>query len=176
MELRCYAGESCFWFSWYLIYLKTGFFPSSLSDLKNRSEKATARVRILTISGGEGYSIDRKSGEIWIGQTLLQRISFKSDGLLDPVVERGGASGFWGAELDATTSNGHSIPRSYNAALCRKIYFAYSLRVSPPAPSTDVPSSRKNNYSSSQQVEFFSCYSQCPVTDWSCGMKTMLNP
>ena len=39
---------------------------------------------------------------------------------LNPVVGRGGVCGFWGAGQGATTRNGHSIPRSCNAAMCRK--------------------------------------------------------
>jgi hypothetical protein len=55
--------------------------PSSLSDLKNRSEKVTGREQILTILKANSYSIGRKSDEIWAGQTLLQPISFESDRL-----------------------------------------------------------------------------------------------
>ena len=55
---------------------------SSLSDLKNRSGNVTGRGQILTILKINNYSIDRKNGEIWAGQTLLQPISFKSDRLL----------------------------------------------------------------------------------------------
>ncbi len=58
-------------------------YTSSLSDLKNRSEKVTGRGQILTILKANSYSIGRKSGEIWTGQTLLQPISFKSDRLLE---------------------------------------------------------------------------------------------
>ncbi|HEX8874217.1 MAG TPA: hypothetical protein VF780_06275 [Nitrosospira sp.] len=56
--------------------------PSSLSDLKNRSEKVAGREQILTILQTNSCSIDQKSGEIWTDQTLLQPISFKSDRLL----------------------------------------------------------------------------------------------
>src|SRR5574340_1589261 len=56
---------------------------SSLSDLKNRSEKVAGRGQILTILKANSCSIGQKSGEIWTGQTLLQPISFKSDKLLD---------------------------------------------------------------------------------------------
>ncbi len=37
----------------------------------------------MTILKANSYSIDRKSSEIWTGQTLSQPISFKSDRLLD---------------------------------------------------------------------------------------------
>jgi hypothetical protein len=37
---------------------------SSLSDLKNRSEKVAGRGQILTILKANSYSISRKSGEI----------------------------------------------------------------------------------------------------------------
>ena len=37
---------------------------SSLSDLKNRSEKVTGRGQILRILKANSYSIGRKSGEI----------------------------------------------------------------------------------------------------------------
>jgi hypothetical protein len=46
----------------------------------------------------------------------LDRTSFynpKSSG-------RSGVRGFWGAGQGATTRNGYSIPRSCNAAMCRK--------------------------------------------------------
>ncbi len=36
----------------------------------------------MTILKANSYFIDRKIGEIWTGQTLLQPISFKSDRLL----------------------------------------------------------------------------------------------
>ncbi|MEO6432113.1 MAG: hypothetical protein ABIO50_10225, partial [Nitrosospira sp.] len=39
---------------------------------------------------------------------------------LNPVVGRGEVYGFWGAGQGATTRNGRSIPRSCNAAMCRK--------------------------------------------------------
>ena len=39
---------------------------------------------------------------------------------LTPVVGRGEVYGFWGAGQGATTRNGRSIPRSCNAAMCRK--------------------------------------------------------
>ncbi|MEP7371174.1 MAG: hypothetical protein ABI659_03000 [Nitrosospira sp.] len=55
---------------------------SGLPDLKNRSEKVTGQGQILTILKANSYSIDRKSGEIWTGLTLLQPIFFKSDRLL----------------------------------------------------------------------------------------------
>ena len=56
-------------------------FPRSLSDLKNRREKAGERGQILTISPGNSGSIAQESGEIWTAQRLLQPISFKSDRL-----------------------------------------------------------------------------------------------
>ena len=56
-------------------------FTSGLSDLKNRSEKATGRGQILTILKANSRSIARKSGEICTVQTLLQPISFKPDRL-----------------------------------------------------------------------------------------------
>jgi hypothetical protein len=55
---------------------------SSLSDLKNRSEKVTGRGQILTILKANSRSIARKSGEICTVQMLLQPICFKSDRLL----------------------------------------------------------------------------------------------
>ena len=56
--------------------------PSSLSDLKNRSENPVGRGQILTILQGNSCSIAQKSGEICTGQADLQPISFKSDRLL----------------------------------------------------------------------------------------------
>gem|GEM_PF-6342724 len=57
--------------------------PSSLSDLKNRSENLTGRSQISSILKGNSASIARESGGIWIVQADLQPISFKSDRLLD---------------------------------------------------------------------------------------------
>jgi hypothetical protein len=57
--------------------------PSSLSDLKNRSENLAGRGQILTILQGNSRSIAQKSGEIWTGQANLQPISFESDRLLE---------------------------------------------------------------------------------------------
>jgi len=56
--------------------------PSSLSDLKNRSENLTGRSQISSILKGNSSSIARESGGIWIVQADLQPISFKSDRLL----------------------------------------------------------------------------------------------
>ena len=39
-------------------------FPSSLSDLKNRSENSAGRGQILTISPGNSHFIAQESGEI----------------------------------------------------------------------------------------------------------------
>ncbi len=50
--------------------------------MKNRSENSAGRGQILTVLPVNSHSIDQKSGEIWTGQTDLQPISFKSDGLL----------------------------------------------------------------------------------------------
>jgi hypothetical protein len=55
--------------------------PSSLSDLKNRSENSAGRGQILSILQINSRSIDQKSGEICTGQTDLQPIPFKSDRL-----------------------------------------------------------------------------------------------
>jgi hypothetical protein len=38
--------------------------PSSLSDLKNRSENSAGRGQILTVSPGNSRSIAQESGEI----------------------------------------------------------------------------------------------------------------
>jgi len=59
-------------------------WPSSLSDLKNRSENLTGRSQISSILKGNSSSTARESGGIWIVQADLQPISFKSDRLLDP--------------------------------------------------------------------------------------------
>jgi hypothetical protein len=59
--------------------------PSSLSDLKNRSENSAGREQILPVLQVNSHSIDQKSGEIWAGQADLQPISFKSDRLLGRV-------------------------------------------------------------------------------------------
>src|SRR3972149_2554588 len=56
--------------------------PSSLSDLKNRSEIWAERGQILSVWQVNSVSIDKKSGEIWTAQADLQPISFKSDRLL----------------------------------------------------------------------------------------------
>jgi len=56
--------------------------PRSLSGLKNRSEKVAGRGQILTNSQANSRSIGQEGGEIWIGQALLQPISFKPDRLL----------------------------------------------------------------------------------------------
>ncbi|SCX53777.1 hypothetical protein SAMN05720354_11348 [Nitrosospira sp. Nsp1] len=49
---------------------------SSLSGLKNRSEKVAGRGRILRILEANSYSIGQKSGETWtvqaLSETLLQ--------------------------------------------------------------------------------------------------------
>jgi hypothetical protein len=55
---------------------------SSLSDLRNQSEKVTGQGQILTLLKANSRSIARKRGEICTVQTLLQPISFKSDRLL----------------------------------------------------------------------------------------------
>jgi len=57
--------------------------PSSLSDLKNRSENLTGRSQISSILKGNSSFIARESGGIWIVQADLQPISFKSDRLLE---------------------------------------------------------------------------------------------
>ena len=55
--------------------------PSSLSDLKNRSENSAERGQILPVLQVNSHSIDQKSGEIWTAQADLQPIPFKSDRL-----------------------------------------------------------------------------------------------
>jgi hypothetical protein len=55
---------------------------SSLSDLKNRSEKKAERGQFLTISPGNSRSIAQESGKKWTVPPFLQPISFKSDRLL----------------------------------------------------------------------------------------------
>jgi hypothetical protein len=45
---------------------------SSLSDLKNRSEKIAERGQISPISLGNSRSIARESGEIWTAPQFLQ--------------------------------------------------------------------------------------------------------
>jgi len=40
--------------------------------------------------------------------------------ILNPAVGQGGAYGFWSAGQGASTRNGHSIPGSCNAAMCRE--------------------------------------------------------
>jgi hypothetical protein len=62
--------------------MELALIPSSLSDLKNQSEKVAGRGQILTILKANSHSIARKSGEICTAQALLQPISFKSDRLL----------------------------------------------------------------------------------------------
>ncbi|MDN5753965.1 MAG: hypothetical protein L0H15_11955, partial [Nitrosospira sp.] len=51
---------------------------------------------------------------------------------LNPVVGRGEVCGFWGAGQGATTRNGRSIPRSCNAAMCRKNCAIHPVAASPP--------------------------------------------
>ena len=49
-------------------------YPSSLSDLKNRSENSAGRGQILTVLQVNSRSIDQKSGEICTVQADLQPI------------------------------------------------------------------------------------------------------
>jgi hypothetical protein len=74
---------------------------SSLSDLKNRSEKIAEREQILSISLGNSCSIAQESGEIWAAPQFLQPIPFKSDRLL---VQRG-------CNARAAVTFAHEIPR-----------------------------------------------------------------
>ena len=59
---------------------------SSLSDLKNRSEKCAGRGQIFTLFKPMVVPLAQESGEICTGQVILQPISFKPDRLL----KRGG--------------------------------------------------------------------------------------
>jgi hypothetical protein len=69
------------------------YLSSSLSDLKNRSEKIAEREQILSISLGNSFSIAQESGEIWAAPQFLQPIPFKSDRRLGNTKnrKRGGA-------------------------------------------------------------------------------------
>src|SRR3990172_5882473 len=62
--------------------LRRPILPSSLSDLKNRSENSAERGQILPVLQVNNHFIDQKRSEIWTAQANLQPISFKSDRLL----------------------------------------------------------------------------------------------
>jgi hypothetical protein len=60
--------------------------PSSLSDLKHRSENSPARGQILIVLQRQYRDIAQKTGEICTGPADLQPMLFKSDRL--PVFAR----------------------------------------------------------------------------------------